>query len=67
MSSKPPPSPFLLVGMGLTIAVCVTACMGLGYLVGNALGASVVCIFVGLAAGIATAAATVRAEFKRYM
>jgi hypothetical protein len=41
--------------------------MALGYWVGEQLGAVLPLTFVGLAAGIAAAVASVRAQFKRYM
>lgn len=67
MGIKPTPSPFQLLGMGLATAVWIAAGMGVGYLVGDAVGASLACIFAGLALGIVAATLTVRSQVKRYM
>jgi hypothetical protein len=67
VNSKPSPSPFVLLGMGVSIATCVAFWMAAGYILGNVIGASALCIFAGLAIGLLCAVATVRAEFKRYM
>ncbi|MHB1988602.1 MAG: hypothetical protein ACYCSF_11570 [Acidimicrobiales bacterium] len=67
MSSKPSPSPFLLLGMGLSIAACLVAGMGLGYWIGESLGASLMLTFVGLGVGIVGAVATVRGQFRKYI
>lgn len=66
MSSKPPPSPFSLLGMGLSIAACLVAGMGLGYWLGEGIGASVPLTLVGLVIGMAGAVATVRTQYKKY-
>jgi len=67
VSSKPSPSPFQLLGLGLTIAACLVAGMGLGLWLGDAVGASLVLTFVGLAVGIVCAVATVRIQLRKYM
>lgn len=67
MSSKPGPGPVQYIGLGISIAVCLVAGMGLGYLLGERVGANVPLIFAGLAVGVAAAVLTVRAELRRYM
>ena len=67
MGGSPSPSPFLLIGMGLTITTCLVVGMALGYVMGGAVGAGVPFLFVGLVVGIASAVMAVRAEVKRYM
>ena len=67
MGGSPTPSPFLLIGMGLTITICLVVGMALGYMAGEAIGLGVPFLFVGLVAGIASAVMAVRAEVKRYM
>ncbi len=67
MGSKPSPSPFLLLGMGLSVATCLVAGMGLGYWLGESIGASVLLTLVGLVLGVAGAVATVRNQMRRYM
>lgn len=67
VSSKPSPSPFELLGLGVSIAACLVVGMGLGYWLGERVGASVLLTFAGLAVGIAAAVLTVRAQLKKYM
>jgi hypothetical protein len=53
--------------MGLSIATCLVACMGLGYLLGESIGAGVPLTLVGLVFGVAGAVATVRNQMRKYM
>lgn len=67
MRSKPSPSPFLLLGMGLSIAACLVVPMALGYWLGEGIGASLPLTLVGLVFGVAGAVATVRNQMRKYM
>jgi hypothetical protein len=67
VSSKPTPGPFQYIGLGSSIALCLVAGMGGGYLLGERLGAVALLTFAGLVVGIAAAVATARSAIKRYM
>ncbi|RTL65515.1 MAG: AtpZ/AtpI family protein [Pseudonocardiaceae bacterium] len=55
-----------LLSMGLTIALCVMAGFGLGWLVDRPFGTFPVFAFVGLFLGVAAAAGLVYRQFKRF-
>lgn len=55
-----------LLTMGLTLALCVVAGFGLGWLVDLSFGSFPVFALVGLALGIVAASTYVIAQFKRF-
>ncbi|HZZ51919.1 MAG TPA: AtpZ/AtpI family protein [Pseudonocardia sp.] len=56
-----------LLGMGTSIAGCVVAGFGLGWLVDLALGSFPVCALVGLLLGVIAAGFYMYGQFKKFM
>ena len=55
-----------LLSMGVTLAICVLAGFGLGWLVDRATGTFPLIAMIGLALGVVLAALYVVKQFKRY-
>ncbi|MGH9291758.1 MAG: AtpZ/AtpI family protein [Acidimicrobiales bacterium] len=67
MSSKPSPSGFDLLGMGVTAALCIGAGIGGGYWLDATLRTGLLLTFLGLALGITAAVAAVYFEIKKFL
>jgi F0F1-type ATP synthase assembly protein I len=64
---KPLPGAVAFLSMGLTAAVCVGIGLGLGILVDHVLNTAPAFLLVGLAVGLALAAASVVKQIRTYM
>jgi hypothetical protein len=67
VSSKPTPSLGALLGMGVSMALCIAAGFGGGYWLDETFKTGLVFIFVGLFLGIVAAVAVVYFEVKTYL
>ena len=67
MSSKPPPSPGTLLGMGITAAICLGAGVGGGYWLDETFKTGILLTFVGLVLGIGAAAVALYLEVKNFL
>ena len=64
---KPLPGAVAFLGMGLSVAVCVGIGVGLGLWVDSALHTAPAFLLVGLALGVAAAAASVIKQIRTYL
>lgn len=67
MSSKPTPSPFTLLGMGVTAALCIGAGVGGGYWLDVTFNTGFLLTFLGLVLGVAAAIGAVYAEIRTFL
>ncbi len=67
MSSKPPPSPGTLLGMGITAAICLGAGIGGGYWLDATLRTGILLTFLGLVVGMVAAVAAVYLEIRTFL
>jgi F0F1-type ATP synthase assembly protein I len=64
---RPLPGAMAFLGMGLSVAVCVGACLALGVWVDSMLHTAPAFLLVGLALGVAAAAAGVIKQIRTYL
>lgn len=67
MSSKPTPSFWNLLGMGVTAAVCLGAGIGGGYWLDATLRTGILLTFLGLVVGMVAAVAAVYLEIRTFL
>jgi Putative F0F1-ATPase subunit Ca2+/Mg2+ transporter len=66
VSDKPSPNGYALIGLGVTLAVCVVGGLAGGHWLDDRFRTGVLLTFVGLAVGIAVAATVIYSQFKKY-
>jgi F0F1-type ATP synthase assembly protein I len=64
---KPLPGAAAFLGMGLSAAVCVGICLGLGLWVDDMLGTAPIFLLIGLALGVAAAAVSIVKQIRTYL
>ena len=67
MDEKPSPGPFVLAGMGISIALCVAGGVVLGLYLDDLTRRSPLFVLLGLVVGIVFAVLTAYAEIKRFL
>ena len=67
MSDKPALNAYALLGLGVTIAVCVVGGFAGGHWLDGEFKTGAVFTFVGLAVGIVVAATVIYTQFKKYL